>query len=291
MTTLAFTKGHGTGNDFVLFTDPEGETQLTPDQIRLICDRRFGVGADGVIRAVRSRAISEGEAVLAAEPEAEWFMDYWNADGTPAEMCGNGVRVYVHYLISEGLVDSPEGDTLPIGTRAGVKDVLRSSVGYTVDLGQWRLAPESLVAADGLDVARPGLGIDLGNPHLVVALAESSELETLELHRAPALDPRPEHGANVEFVVAEEPLLHEGAARIRMRVHERGVGETLSCGTGAAAAALAFRHWGGEGMPNNWRVEVPGGHLQVRMITTPSGEHVSLGGPAELVYTGTIELP
>ncbi|WP_449279660.1 diaminopimelate epimerase [Leucobacter sp. GX0328] len=290
MISLAFTKGQGTGNDFVLFTDPDGEIDLSPAQIRALCDRRFGVGADGVIRAVRSRALPEGAAALAEEPEAEWFMDYWNADGTPAEMCGNGVRVYAHYLISEGLVPAERSDTLPIGTRAGVKDVLQTSSGYTVDLGPWRLAPERLVAARGLDVARPGLGIDLGNPHLVVALADPGELDALELHRAPAMDPAPERGANAEFVVAEEPLLQHGAACIRMRVHERGVGETQSCGTGAAAAALAFRHWGGEGMPTSWRVEVPGGQLQVRMFPTATGEHVSLGGPAELVYSGTIEL-
>ena len=291
MTTIAFTKGHGTGNDFVLFTDPDGEIQLTPEQIAFICDRHFGVGADGVIRAVRSNAIPEGAAALAEEPEAEWFMDYRNADGSPAEMCGNGIRVYAHYLISEGLVAPERRDTLPIGTRAGVKDVLAGVSGYTVDLGRWRLAEERLVAAHGLDVARPGLGIDLGNPHIVTALAHVGELEGLDLTRAPALEPEPERGANVEFVVPEDPLLKDGVARIRMRVHERGSGETLSCGTGTGAAALAFRHWGGEGMPNSWSVEVAGGRLGVRMFPTEEGEHVSLSGPAELVYSGTIALP
>ncbi|UOQ58237.1 diaminopimelate epimerase [Leucobacter allii] len=291
MTTLAFTKGHGTGNDFVLYTDPEGTRPLTPEQIRFLCDRRFGIGADGVIRAVRSRALPEGAASLAEEPEAEWFMDYWNADGTPAEMCGNGIRVYAHYLIAEGLVAPERRDTLPIGTRAGVKDVLAGVSGYTVDLGRWRLAPERLVAAHGLDVARPGLGIDLGNPHIVAALAHDGELDALDLGRRPALDPEPADGANVEFVVPADPLVKDGVARIRMRVHERGVGETLSCGTGTAAAALAFRHWGGEGMPNHWRVDVPGGRLAVRMFPTEEGEHVSLNGPAELVYSGEIELP
>lgn len=291
MTTLAFTKGHGTGNDFVLFTDADGQMPLTPEQIRLVCDRRFGVGADGIIRAVRSRSIPEGESALAEEPDAEWFMDYWNADGTPAEMCGNGIRVYAHYLISEGLVAPERRDTLPIGTRAGVKDVLAGVSGYTVDLGRWRLAGERLVTARGLRVPRPGLGIDLGNPHVVAALADGSTLDALELHEAPGLDPEPEAGANVEFVVPEDPLIKNGVARIRMRVHERGSGETLSCGTGTAAAALAFRHWGGEGMPNSWSVEVAGGRLGVRMFATEEGEHVSLSGPAELVYSGTIDLP
>lgn len=291
MIEIAFTKGHGTGNDFVLITDPEGETQLSPQQIARLCDRRFGVGADGFIRAVRSRALPEGETILDEEPEAEWFMDYWNADGTPAEMCGNGVRVFAHYLIAEGLVTPEHRDTLPIGTRAGVKDVLATGTDYAVDLGLWRLAPERLVAARGLEVSRPGLGIDLGNPHVVTALAHTGELEALDLAQAPALDPAAEAGANVEFVVPEDPLVEDGLACIRMRVHERGVGETFSCGTGVAAAALAFRHWGGGGMPNHWRVDVPGGRLTVRMFPTEEGEHVSLSGPTELVYRGRIELP
>ena len=291
MTALTFTKGHGTGNDFVLFTDPDGEIDLTPERIRFLCDRRFGIGADGVIRAVRSRAIPEGADILAVEPEAEWFMDYWNADGTVAEMCGNGVRVYTHYLIAEGLVVPEGSDTLPLGTRAGVRDVLIGASGYTVDLGRWRLAPERLVAATGLAVPRPGLGIDVGNPHVVTVLADDAELDGVKLVSEPALEPAPADGANVEFVVPAEPLLKNGVAHIRMRVFERGVGETLSCGTGAAAAALAFRHWGGEQMPNSWSVEVPGGKLAVRMFATEEGEHVSLSGPAELVYSGTVELP
>lgn len=291
MTSIAFTKGHGTGNDFVLFTDPDGEVNLTPDQIRFLCDRHLGIGADGVIRAVRSRAIPEGGPILDVEPEAEWFMDYWNADGTPAEMCGNGIRVYAHYLVSEGLALLDPGDTLPIGTRAGVKDVLESASGYTVDLGRWLLGGEHLVLADGLNVPRPGLGIGVGNPHVVTVLADDSTLERLSLHHAPSMEPEIESGANFEFVVPEEPLIEDGVARIRMRVHERGSGETMSCGTGVAAAALAFRHWGGEGMPSRWSVEVPGGKLTVRMIDTEGGEHVTLSGPAELVYSGEIDLP
>lgn len=291
MTTLSFTKGHGTGNDFVLVSDPDGSLDLTPELVRFLCDRRFGVGADGVIRAVRSRAIPEGAELLAVEPEAEWFMDYRNADGTVAEMCGNGIRVFTHYLIAEGLVAPERSDTLPLGTRAGVRDVLVGAAGYTVDLGRWRLGRERLVAAAGLDVARPGLGIEVGNPHVVTVLADDAELDGLDLATEPSFDPVPEAGANAEFVVPAEPFLKNGVAHIRMRVHERGVGETQSCGTGAAAAALAFRHWGGEQMPNSWSVTVPGGRLAVRMFATEEGEHVSLSGPAELVYRGEITLP
>lgn len=291
MSTLHFTKGHGTGNDFVLYSDPDGERELTPAQIAAICDRHFGVGADGIIRAVRSANIDAGAAVLAEDPDAEWFMDYRNADGSIAEMCGNGIRVYVKYLIEQGLATIEPGSTMAVGTRAGVRDVQASNNGFQVDLGRWRLdGNEPLVRAKNLKVARPGLGIDVGNPHVVVALADDSELDQADLSYIPHLEPEQLAGANVEFVVPAEPLVSDGVARIRMRVHERGSGETLSCGTGVAAAALATRHWAGQAAPNHWRVDVPGGTLGVRMFPTQDGEHVSLSGPAELVYSGSLEI-
>ena len=290
--TLTFTKGQGTGNDFVLFTDPDGEISLSPTDVALVCDRHFGVGADGVIRAVRSASLPEGAAALAEDIDAVWFMDYRNADGSPAEMCGNGARVFARYLISEGLVDLPDGETLTIGTRAGVRDVQANRTGFQVDLGRWALeGGEPLVRAKELPVARPGLGLSIGNPHVVVALADDAELDAVDLSFLPHLEPSPEDGVNVEFVVPEDPLVRDGVARIRMRVHERGSGETLSCGTGVAAAALATRHWAGADAPDRWRVEVPGGTLAVRMFPTEDGEHVALSGPAELVYSGRFDLP
>jgi diaminopimelate epimerase len=290
-TTLHFTKGHGTGNDFVLFADPDGRVDLSPTQIADICDRHFGVGADGVIRAVRSRHLPEGAEALAEDEGAEWFMDYYNADGSVAEMCGNGIRVYVRFLLESGLAELADGDTLPIGTRGGVRDVQRNLTGFQVDLGRWSLSGgEPLVRARELPVARPGLGLDVGNPHVVVALADEEELDAADLTYIPHLDPAPADGANVEFVVPREPLVKDGIGRIRMRVHERGSGETLSCGTGAAAAALATRYWAGSGAPNSWRVDVPGGTVGVRMFPTEDGEHVALSGPAELVFEGVLEL-
>ena len=288
---VAFTKGHGTGNDFIIIADADGELDLSPEQVAVLCDRHFGIGADGVLRVVRSSAIAEGAASLAEEPDAEWFMDYRNADGSIAEMCGNGIRVFVHFLLRSGLAEIEPGSTLPIGTRAGVRDVTRSESGYQVDLGRWRLSGgEPLVKADGLTITRPGIGIDVGNPHVVVALASEVELASLELHRAPELDPAPPAGANVEFVVPGDPLVRDGIGHVRMRVSERGVGETLSCGTGVAATALAVRYWAGEAAPDNWRVEVPGGTLGVRMFPAEDGEHVALSGPAQLVFHGEVDL-
>lgn len=289
MATIHFTKGQGTGNDFVLFADPDGQVDLTAAQIAAICDRHFGVGADGLLRAVRSKSIPEGAASLAEDEAAEWFMDYHNADGSIAEMCGNGIRVFTKYLVENGLAELGPGQTLPIGTRNGVRDVQSNASGFQADLGRWALdGGEPLVRAKELPVARPGLGINVGNPHVVVALATDEELDSADLSYIPVIEPLPVDGANVEFVVAAEPMVRDGVGHIRMRVHERGSGETLSCGTGAVAAALATRHWAGAGAPNQWRVDVPGGTVGVRMFAAEDGEHVSLSGPAELVYSGDL---
>ncbi len=291
MSKLQFTKGQGTGNDFVLVLDQDGTLDISPAQVARICDRHFGIGADGVIRVVPSHLIPEGAAALAEEPSAYWFMDYRNADGSIAEMCGNGVRVFARYLTDKGLVELPEGQVLHIGTRAGVRDIQKNKAGFAVDMGRWK--PEStdvLVNVRGLDVARPSQCINVGNPHLVVALASTEELNSLDLSISPRLNPDPEDGANVEFVVPAEPMITNGVGKILMRVFERGVGETLSCGTGIVAAALATRLWAGSDAPNQWSVDVPGGTLGVRMFATEEGEHVGLSGPAELSFDGVFEL-
>jgi len=291
MTKVKFTKGQGTGNDFVLVLDESGNLDLSAEQVAKICNRKFGIGADGLIRVVPSALIPEGKASLEEEASAAWFMDYRNADGSIAEMCGNGVRVFARFLTEKGLVNLPDGQVLHIGTRAGVRDIQRNKAGFAVDMGRWRPeAQEFLVKARGLDVARPGQGINVGNPHVVVALASTEELNSLDLAREPIVEPKPDNGTNVEFVVPADPLVVNGVGRITMRVYERGVGETLSCGTGIVAAALATRLWAGTEAPNQWSVEVPGGTLGVRMFATEEGEHVGLSGPAELSFEGEIEI-
>lgn len=295
---LRFSKGHGTGNDFVLIADPDGVHTIDAGQVAALCDRHRGIGADGLIRAVPSRYLSEGRELLGTSPEAEWFMDYRNGDGSLSEMCGNGVRVFVHFLRAEGLVDLPDGGALTIGTRGGVKTVVRTGETYAVDMGPWEFifpgdatakAMDSLVTAEGLDVPRPALSVSMGNPHTVVALAELSELEATRLYTAPQVDPVPANGTNVEFVVPAEPLFHNGVGTVTMRVHERGVGETQSCGTGACAAAVAIRHWAGAEAPDSWQVNVPGGVLGVKFFAGAGGhEHVELSGPAVIIATGTL---
>jgi len=290
MTSIAFTKGHGTGNDFVLVLDAEGELSLSSKQIAKICDRRFGIGADGFIRVVKSSKLPEGQEILAVEPTAIWFMDYYNSDGSAAEMCGNGIRVFARYLLDRGLAKIEGGSTLAVGTRSGVKDLTQGSNGFAVDLGRWKLTNEFTVVAKGIEVARPGQGIEIGNPHIVVALSSDAELKQLKLFEAPIVEPAPVNGANVEFVVPNEPMIKDGVGYFSFRVHERGVGETLSCGTGIAAAALATRFWAGASAPNQWQVQALGGVVAVRMFATEDGEHVSISGPAELTFDGEIDL-
>ncbi|MGP7961352.1 diaminopimelate epimerase [Sanguibacter sp. A247] len=297
--TLAFTKGHGTENDFVLLDDRTATLDLTPALVRALADRRAGLGGDGVIRVVRSADLPEGAAVLAADPAAEWFMDYRNADGSVAQMCGNGVRVFVRFLVHLGLVDLTGGARLAIGTRAGVRYVTATADGYAVDMGTWRLpggdtartaGHDALVSVVGLEGERPALRVDMGNPHTVVALASVADLADLDLIRAPRVTPVPDDGTNVELVVPlGEVLAADGATHghVRMRVHERGVGETRSCGTGACAAALAVATWAGADAPRTWRVDVPGGTLTVRML---EGSRVELSGPAELVGHGEVDV-
>jgi len=283
---IEFTKGQGTGNDFILILDQVGQMDVSAEQVAQMCDRHFGIGADGLIIVKPTSSDPEVSHLLDEEPEAKWFMDYRNADGSKAEMCGNGIRVFARYLLDNQLATLTEGSTLPVATRSGIRDVTATVTGFAVDLGPFKIGgDQTLVSARGLAVARPGLEINVGNPHIVVALADLAELENLDLSRMPELEPAPVDGANVEFVVLDEPLISQGVAGLTIRIRERGSGETLSCGTGIAAAAVAIRHWAG-GTQNHWKVKVPGGEVGVRIFTTEQGEHVGISGPAELSFTG-----
>ncbi|RUQ21112.1 diaminopimelate epimerase [Kocuria sp. HSID16901] len=290
---VELTKAHGTGNDFVIVTDPEGNLALDAELVAAVCDRHQGIGADGFIRAIRSEHLAEGRSVVESHSSAEWFMDYRNSDGSLSEMCGNGVRAFVHYLSHEGLVSLEEGQSLTIGTRDGAKTVARVASGYAVDMGAWGFidgeearssGSDALVTARGLKTPRPGLSITMGNPHTVVALAGEEKLEKLGLESAPTVRPHPDGGTNVEFVVPLDSDESETIGRIAMRVHERGSGETQSCGTGACAAAAATRFWAGEDAPDEWIIDVPGGSLGATFVLGPDDlEHIVLSGPATLV--------
>ena len=314
-----FIKGHGTQNDFVLLADDDSVLEMHPETIALLADRRSGLGCDGVIRIVRSASSGIPGALEQADAGAEWFMDYYNHDGSLSEMCGNGVRVFAHVLATTGRVPADAKEIL-VGTRDGVKavrTVLNPALGmqtgdttaaqlgqttpgsaedswYTIDMGDWSLddSEDVIVSTAGIEVSRPGMRVDTGNPHTVVALAESAELESAELRDAPVLDPVPSHGSNVEYIVMEPARsdVAGGEGALRMRVFERGVGETRSCGTGACAAAIAAHHWAGPASPLQWRVDVPGGQLRIGITPNEDGTRgrVTLSGPAVLVASGTM---
>lgn len=269
---MRFVKGHGTENDFVLLPDPDGALDLPSDLVRRLCDRRAGIGGDGVLRVVRSSAHPEAAAMA---DRAEWFMDYRNADGSAVEMCGNGIRVFARFLVREGLVEP--GETA-IATRDGVKTVRVGAAGdVAVDMGPANLPGTDRKISVGTR-SWPAVEVDMGNPHAVVFVDDLADAGSL--WDAPAADPAFAHGVNVEFVVARGPR------HVAMRVHERGVGETRSCGTGACAVMVAAARRDGVAGPTSYVVDVPGGRLTV---TDRGDGHVELSGPAVLVAEGNVE--
>ncbi len=266
---MRLVKGHGTENDFLVLPDLDGAFQLTPELVRALCDRHAGLGADGVLRVVRSENDPDSKEMAA---EAPFFMDYRNADGSVAEMCGNGVRVFLRYLIATGLVES----TAAVATRGGIRCArTRGDGNVTVQMGLPRFLADRPVATAAPLPPTSGLALEIPNPHVVVPVASAAVLAELDLTRPPLVEPALPNGQNVEFVVRRGPRW------LQLRVHERGVGETRSCGTGLCAAAVAAAREDGvdaDGVP--WRVDVPGGSCEV--VWLPGGE-VELTGPAVLV--------
>jgi diaminopimelate epimerase len=286
-TRIAFLKGHGTENDFVIVPDPENAVDLSPAAVAALCDRRAGIGGDGVLHVVRSAAHPEAREMAA---EAEWFMDYRNGDGSIAEMCGNGVRVFARYLQYAG--HATEGD-LAIATRGGVKTVHIAKTGsgsgsaagdITVGMGRARL-PEGDVTVSVGGHSRPARNVNMGNPHAVTFVDDLADAG--DLLSPPSFSPASAYpdGVNVEFVV------DRGPRHVAMRVHERGSGETRSCGTGACAVAVAAARRDGAdpavtGTPATYTVDVPGGTLVI--TERPDGE-IEMTGPAVIVAEGEID--
>ncbi|MGH8960628.1 MAG: diaminopimelate epimerase [Jatrophihabitantaceae bacterium] len=261
-------KGHGTGNDFVLVPDLDGVLDLTPELVRALCDRHTGIGADGVLRVVRSANDPDGKELA---DDGEFFMDYRNADGSVAEMCGNGVRVFVRYLQRVSLVRQDAA----VATRGGIKRVRSSDDGsLVVEMGQPRILTDRPVVTAAAAPVCTGTAVELPNPHVVVELAEREQLAGLDLSAPPEVEPHRPAGVNVEFVV------RAGPRHLLMRVHERGVGETRSCGTGICAAVVAAAAAGGcPADGTRWRVDAPGGTCTVVW----DADGVQLSGPAVIV--------
>jgi diaminopimelate epimerase len=280
---VKFAKGHGTQNDFVVLPDLEAAVSLTPAAVAALCDRRRGVGADGVLRvttAVAALAAGVFDRIPEGVHADDWYMDYRNADGSIAQMCGNGVRVFAHYLRVSGL---EQRDEFVVGSLAGPRPVVVHSVDdlsadVTVEMGKTNQvgAGSAVVGGRRFD----GLAVDVGNPHLACVDASLTDDDLLALDVAAPVSfdaARFPEGVNVEVLTA--PV--DGA--VSMRVHERGVGETRSCGTGTVAAAVAALRHGGD-TTGSLRVRVPGGEVDVTITDATS----YLRGPSVLLAHGDI---
>ena len=290
-------KAHATGNDFVVYLDEDGTHEPTADEVRFLCDRHFGIGGDGLIRLAHPQAVSgvdERENADCAAGDADWFMDYRNADGSLAEMCGNGTRAITLFAQRQGIADQPGGTPFHLGTRAGVK--ILTSLGdvpglgkdvFQVEMGAWKRGD-----VDGNEVTIPGTSgsargtfVDMGNPHVVAVLEDAfaslPNVEDLDLVTKPVVAPEIPSDQNVEFVRIDEQSEGDDAGEATMRVNERGCGETLSCGTGLCATAITLRAKTGI---DHWTITVRGGTLRVDV----TDEDVKLTGSATIV--GKIEL-
>lgn len=290
-------KAHATGNDFVVYLDEDGTHEPTADEVRFLCDRHFGIGGDGLIRLAHPQAVSdvnERQIADCAAGDADWFMDYRNADGSLAEMCGNGTRAITLFAQRQGIADQPGGKPFHLGTRVGVK--ILTSLGdvpglgkdvFQVEMGAWKRGD-----VDGYEVTIPGTSgsargtfVDMGNPHVVAVLEDAfaslPNVEDLDLVTKPVVAPEIPSDQNVEFVRIDEQNEGDDAGEATMRVNERGCGETLSCGTGLCATAITLRAKTGI---DHWTITVRGGTLRVDV----TDEDVKLTGSATIV--GKIEL-
>ena len=280
---MIFAKGHGTQNDFVLLPDVEAELTLSPARVAAVCDRRRGLGADGVLRVTTAGA-AMAAGVLDRLPDgvsaSDWYMDYRNADGSTAQMCGNGVRVFAHYLRSAGL---EARDEFVVGSLAGPRPVTvhhvdATNADVTVDMGKANRLGTGEATVGGRRFA--GVAVDVGNPHLACLDPELTAEELAALDVAAAVDfdrAQFPDGVNIEVLTAP------AGGVVRMRVHERGVGETRSCGTGTVAAAVAALAGDGAGT-GTLTIRVPGGDVDVTITNATS----YLRGPSVLVAHGEI---
>jgi diaminopimelate epimerase len=251
------TYGHGTLNDFVLIFDPDDQLSITTAQTAAICSRTSGIGADGLIRITKR--------------DGKWFMDYRNADGSIAEMCGNGIRVMARYLVERG--HQAEG-IFAINTRDGIKH-LRVPLSDDISVNMGKVSDEyEEVTASVEGKIWNGYNINVGNPHAVVFVEKIEDVGSLS--EEPVVRPKESYpeGVNVEFV--EIMPGHEA----KMRVHERGSGETKSCGTGTCAVALAATLHLKEQLPARWVIYPPGGRL---VVDLDPHSNATLTGPALLI--------
>jgi diaminopimelate epimerase len=274
---LRFTKMHGLGNDFVVFDGIRQTIALDPDQLRFIADRHFGVGCDQILLVER-----------AADPAVDFRYRIFNADGGEVQQCGNGARCFVRFVHDKGLTDKNE---IRVETASGIiVPRLEADGQVTVDMGPPRFEPAEIpflaetrqlvypveVAGEDLEIS----ALSMGNPHAVVLVADIGKAPVQTLGPAIECHARFPDRVNAGFMQAVD------RGQIKLRVYERGSGETLACGTGACAAAVA-------GMTRGLldpivEVQTRGGSLTISW--DGPGHSVFMTGPAVTVFEGEIEL-
>jgi len=274
---IKFTKMHGLGNDFVVIDAISQALALSGDQVRLLADRRFGIGCDQLLLVERpSRA------------DADFRYRIFNADGGEVEQCGNGARCFARFVRDRGLTDK---DAIVVETAAGIITLYVEPDGEVrVNMGTPRFAPEQIpfvaeaeAEKYSLEVERRPLAVgavSMGNPHVVLRVEDLDQAEVASLGPKLESHPRFPNRVNVGFM----QVLDRG--HIRLRVYERGAGETLACGTGACAAVAVGRRWGL--LDDEVTVDLPGGRLTIRW--QGGDAPVWMIGPATSVFEGEIEL-
>ena len=288
------TKAQATGNDFLMFADDHGAYDPQPKEIAHVCNRHFGIGADGVIRVTHPEYVADltdAQREALAKAHVDWFMDYRNADGTLAQMCGNGARATALFIQAMHLAVVADGQPLRLGTRAGVKTLTPLADGpdlgtqlFRVDMGPWSVGEEDAytVTVDSSIGAGKGTFVDMGNPHVVTVVEDVFTslpvLDNINLSVQPVVEPGIDEGQNVEFVRIDEIDAATDIGEATMRVYERGCGETMSCGTGLCATAIVLR---AKTDISHWHIKVKGGTLRVDV----TDDNVMLTGSAALVAT------
>ena len=285
------TKAQATGNDFLMFADDHGAYDPQPKEIAHVCNRHFGIGADGVIRVTHPEYVADltdAQREALAKAHVDWFMDYRNADGTLAQMCGNGARATALFIQAMHLAVVADGQPLRLGTRAGVKTLTPLADGpdlgtqlFRVDMGPWSVGEEDAytVTVDSSIGAGKGTFVDMGNPHVVTVVEDAYStlpvLGELDLTRAPQVSPELPNGQNVEFARIDNLDTERDLGDASMRVYERGCGETMACGTGLCATAIVLR---AKTQIDHWRIRIPGGIVRVDV----TDDSVMLTGAAAL---------
>ncbi len=277
---LRFTKMHGLGNDFMVLDLVSQHAHILPKHAKLWGDRHTGVGFDQLLLV---------EAP--SNPEVDFRYRIFNSDGSEVEQCGNGARCFARFVLDKRLTAKRQ---IRVETKSGIIELdIRSDGQIGVNMGAPRLVPADIpfqateqalsypVDVDGKTVNLAA--VSMGNPHAVLRVDDINNAPVHEL--GPKIENHPRFPArvNVGFLQVID------RQRAQLRVWERGAGETQACGTGACAAAVAIRHWAGQGAPDAWNVSVPGGVVGVKFFPGPDGhEHVELSGPAVIVASGTL---